>query len=158
MATAGMTITAQFLDKLENPPLAVLQQTVTQSIPNGAWNTLTFDTEIVDTYGGHSTVTNTSRYTCQLAGWYRVGGRAAFNGNATGSRGCRVHINGAFIQGAATLVGAGTLAGIPECFHLLYLNVGDYVEIAGGHNSGGALSTAYAGESASMMYVKWEHA
>ncbi|MFE2323578.1 hypothetical protein ACFXD5_06590 [Streptomyces sp. NPDC059385] len=158
MATAGMTITGQYLDRLENPPIGVFQQQVTQSVATGVWSVLTFDTEITDPYGGHSTVTNTSRYTCQLAGWYRVTGRAAFNANATGSRGARVHLNGSFIIGAANLCGAGTLAGLVEVSHVLLLAVGDYVEIAGGQNSGGALSTQFANEGASMMYVQRIHA
>ncbi|MEV7584383.1 hypothetical protein [Streptomyces erythrochromogenes] len=155
---AGQTIDADFLTLLERPPLAVLYQTVVQSVPNGTWGVITFDAEIVDTYGGHSTSSNTSRYTCQYAGWYRVGGRAAFDPNSTGSRGSRVHINGNYIRGAATLGGAGNLSGIPYTEHILYLQPGDYVEIAGGQNSGGSLSTANANEAASYMYVEWIHA
>lgn len=158
MTTAGQTIEADFLNRLERPPIAVLKQTVSQSIPTGTWGIITFDAEDVDTYGGHSTTVNTSRYTCQFAGWYRVGGRAAFTSNATGSRGARVHINANYIPGGATLVGAGTLAGIPQTDHILYLNVGDYVEIAGGHNAGVSLSTAVTFEALSMMYVEWIHA
>ncbi|MFB6805491.1 hypothetical protein [Streptomyces sp. NPDC056387] len=143
---------------LANRPIFVGQQQVVQSVANGTWAVLTIDTETIDTYGGHSTVSNTSRYTCQLAGWYRVGGRAAFAVNATGSRGARIHVNGNFIQGAANLCAAGTLNGIVEVSHLIQLAVGDYIEIAGGQNSGGALSTAFANEAASMLYVIWEHA
>ena len=155
---AGGTIYASLLDRLENPPIAVLYQTVVQSIAHGTWGVITFDSEIVDTYGGHSTSVNTSRYTCQYAGWYSVGGRAAFDINGTGSRGARVHINGNYIRGAATLGGAGTLSGIPQTSHILYLVPGDYVEIAGGQNSGVSLSTANANEAASYMYVEWIHA
>ncbi|MEU9002586.1 hypothetical protein [Streptomyces sp. NPDC048551] len=152
---AGGTITAAVLQLIDAKPIAVLQQTVTQSVANGAWAVLTFDTEITDPNGGHSTSSNTSRYTCQYAGWYRVTGRAAFATNATGSRGARIHKNGSFIQGAANLAGAGTLNGISEVSHILSLAVGDYLEVAGGQNSGGSLSTSYAGEAASMMYVEW---
>lgn len=142
---------------LKDRPLFIGQQQTGQSIANGTWAVVTFDTEIVDTYGGHSTVSNTSRYTCQMAGWYRVTGRTAFNGNPTGSRGARVHINGNYIIGAATLLGSGTLNGVPEVNHILQLAVGDYIEIGAGHNCGSALSTIYANECASMMYVEWIH-
>lgn len=145
------------LNFLKDRPLFIGQQQIVQSVANGTWGVITLDTEIVDTYGGHSTVSNTSRYTCQVAGWYRVGGRAAFAANGTGSRGARVHLNGNFLIGGAVLVGSGTLAGVPEVNHILQLAVGDYVEIAGGQNAGGSLSTLYANESASMMYVIWEH-
>ncbi|MFJ1865553.1 hypothetical protein ACIOD1_13060 [Streptomyces sp. NPDC088097] len=152
---AGGTITAAALQMLDAKPIAVLQQTVTQSVANGAWAVLTMDSEITDPYNGHSTSSNTSRYVCQYAGWYRITGRAAFATNSTGSRGSRIHKNGSFIQGAASLAGAGTLNGISEVSHVLYLAVSDYVEVAGGQNSGGSLSTSFAGEAASMMYVDW---
>ncbi len=106
MTTAGQVIDAEWCTRMEKPPIAVLKQTVSQSVPNATWGIITFDAEDVDTYGGHSTTSNTSRYTCQYAGWYRIGGRAAFAANATGSRGARVHINGNYIPGAATLAAA----------------------------------------------------
>ncbi|MFG2617818.1 hypothetical protein ACGFXC_09315 [Streptomyces sp. NPDC048507] len=152
---AGGTIYAATLQLIDAKPIAILQQTITQSVANGAWGVITFDTEITDPNNGHSTSSNTSRYTCQYAGWYRITGRAAFATNGTGSRGCRIHKNGSFIQGAANLAGAGTLNGISEVSHVLFLNVSDYVEVAGGQNSGGALSTSFSGEAASMMYVDW---
>ncbi|MFE3577837.1 hypothetical protein [Streptomyces vinaceus] len=143
---------------LASRPFFIGVQTIVQSIANGTWQPITLDTETADPYGGHSTVSNTSRYTCQVAGWYRVGGRVAFAANGTGSRGARIHINANYIQGGAALYGAGTLMGIPEVNHVLYLSVGDYIELAGGQNSGGSLSTAYVNEGASVMYAFWEHA
>jgi hypothetical protein len=136
-------------------PMFIGRQTITQSVANTVWLPLTMDTEVLDTHGGHSTVTNTTRYTAQLAGWYEVRGRAAFANNTNGSRGCRVHYNGTFIQGAANIAAAGNLAGIMEVTHTLFLGVGDFVEIAGGQNSGGSLSTAYVNEAGSYMYVTY---
>lgn len=152
---AGAPITAAALAFIDAKPVAVLQQTVTQSVANTSWGVLTFDTETLDTHNGHSTSSNTSRYTCQVAGWYRVTVRAAFATNSNGSRGARVHKNGAYIPGAANLLGAGSLNGIIEASHVLQLAVSDYVEGAAGQNSGGALSTAFANEAASMMYIEW---
>lgn len=152
---AGAIIPASALTFIDSKPVAVMQQTVTQSVANGAWAVMTFDSEITDSHNGHSVSSNTSRYTCQVAGWYRVTARAAFAVNATGSRGARIHKNGPFIQGAANLCGAGTLNGIVEVSHIVQLLVGDYVEAAAGQNSGGALSTAFANEAGCMMYVEW---
>lgn len=64
---AGQTIKASLLDRLERPPTAELIQTVGQSVPNGTWGIITFDSEVEDSHGGHSTVTNTSRYTCMVS-------------------------------------------------------------------------------------------
>ncbi|MFF5703386.1 hypothetical protein ACFY7H_12895 [Streptomyces sp. NPDC012794] len=136
-------------------PMFIGKQTITQSVGNTLWAPLSMDSEILDTHGGHSTITNNTRYTCQVAGWYDVRGRAAFANNNVGARGARIHLNGSFIQGAANLCSPGNLAGVVEVNHILYLGVGDYVEVAGGQNSGGSLSTAYSGEAGSMLYVTY---
>ena len=49
---------------LLNPPLFAGYQTTGQSIPSGQSPVaITMDTETIDTYGGHSTTTNASRFT-----------------------------------------------------------------------------------------------
>jgi hypothetical protein len=58
---------------LLNPPLATLTVTTPQAgIATGAApsTAIAFDTTVTDTYGGHSNVTNNSRYTAQVAGTY----------------------------------------------------------------------------------------
>jgi hypothetical protein len=160
---AGQTATAADIDAisdkadfLETPPAFVGRQTSVQSTTTGVWTALTMDTEEYDSHGGHSIVTNTSRYTCQVAGRYRVSGRAAFAANSTGSRGARITLNGAVVAGAASVNAPGSLTGNVEVNHLMALVVGDYVQIEGAQNSGGNLSTAYTSESASMLEVIWE--
>ena len=49
-------------------PRAVMRKTANQSIPNATLTAVTWDLEDVDTDGGHSNVTNNSRYTAQTAG------------------------------------------------------------------------------------------
>ncbi|MFD9949814.1 hypothetical protein ACFWYW_55905 [Nonomuraea sp. NPDC059023] len=58
------------LNFLLSPPLAVLRKSGNQSIPQSASTEVTWDVEDIDRDGGHSTVSNTSRYTSQTAGWY----------------------------------------------------------------------------------------
>lgn len=140
------------------PPLAILRQTVAQSIPNNAMTALLFDTEDLDREGGHSTSSNTSRYTAQTAGYYEVSGAVGFTGNATGSRLAQINVNGTGQNG--TEVGWGT---VPNSGHLeivvpstmVYLNVGDYVELAAFQSSGGALNTFLSGVIQARMNVRW---
>lgn len=105
---------------------------------------LTFDTEIVDSDGGHSTTTNTSRYTAQTAGLYLVWGQwitAATNG--TGTRNTQVWLNGTAIPGATTQFPASASNGSGgNAFTFVPMVVGDYVEIAAWQNSGTNLTTA----------------
>lgn len=144
---------------LTNPPLFVGTQSAVQSVANGTWAALTLDTTQVDTYAGHSNVTNNSRYTAQVAGWYTVCGVSCWTTNSTGSRTARITVNGVIVIGAGTLLAAGTLnAAIATAPRSVFLNAGDYVEVQGGQNSGGALSTAVSTEAACALWVVWSHA
>jgi len=142
---------------LLNLPGAVLTQAAAQSVANAAWTALAFDNTLKDNYGGHSNTTNNSRYTAQVAGWYRVqaGGGVVAAAGGTG-RGVDVYKNGAAYTAGAGVVGNSgvvhsTTTGIP-----VFLNAGDYIEIYVWQNSGGALNTNGTGQYASWMAVCWE--
>ncbi|WP_128381278.1 hypothetical protein [Streptomyces cavernae] len=131
-------------------------QNTAQSIPSNTFIPITLDSETIDSDGGHSTTTNPSRYTVQVAGTYLVIGEACFPANATGNRGSRITVNGANIQGGASMIpsGAGNTMGVPAAA-LLQLVVGDYVEVLGWQSSGAALNTAVATDYASSLKVLW---
>lgn len=138
-----------------NRVIALMRATGTQSIPNTAWTAITFDVEDVDTADGHSTSSNTSRYTAVYAGWYWGGGSVGFSLNATGARGASWYVNGSAISPVGTLlptIGASFGATVPAPGQLFFLNVGDYVELRGFQNSGGALNTQ-AGSAMSIMWA-----
>jgi len=145
-----------------NPPIADVRQAVAQSIPNATWTAATFDTEDVDTdvdgTGGHSTSSNTSRYTARYAGWYWVGGGPAFAANATGVRGTYWTNNGVALSAAQTLVSASSAneTCIPARPRLVYLAAGDYLEMWVYQSSGGALNISIAGGATMNMAVAWK--
>ncbi|RGC68416.1 hypothetical protein C5N14_13600 [Micromonospora sp. MW-13] len=148
---------------LMGKPVARLRQTVIQGLVNNADTPLTFTSEDVDTdpdgIGGHSTSTNTSRYTARYTGWYRVGGAVAITGNATGFRGSSWLVNGAILAGSKIYLpnnGSGAAA-IPARPMLVRLVEGDFVELAGYQNSGAILNSFVSiGEFVSSMDVTWE--
>ncbi|MBF6049812.1 hypothetical protein GO001_32300 [Streptomyces sp. NRRL B-1677] len=84
---------------LTAPPVFSAYQTTAQSISNPTFTSFTLDTEVVDSDGGHSTVTNTSRYTATVPGTYLVIGTAGWSGAATGYRRCRITLNGSAVPG-----------------------------------------------------------
>jgi hypothetical protein len=169
---AGVDVSAAFwnaqvrdaVNFVANPPHCVCYQTVGQSIPSsGATATaITFDTNEVDSYSGHSTVTNTSRYVAQVAGWYRVSGSIAYPATSASSyRYCFLRKNGADIPGGATdKENVTTTANqiVAAASREVFLNVGDYVELYALQNSGGAMTTSVTSPQNSYMNVKWEHA
>lgn len=146
---------------LANPPICFVTQGATQSLTNSTWTAITQDQTVTDTYGGHSNVTNPSRYVSQAAGWYALFGCSSYAGNATGNRGTAGAKNGSRIQGGVGFfptitVGNSPTAPSPPC--IVYLNAGDYAEVYGYQTSGGSLATNAAADLDSSMTVIWLHA
>lgn len=162
---AGEVVTDAFMNNnvsavlnyLLAPPHFKGLQTVAQSIANSSFVALTYDSEVTDSVGGHSTVTNTSRYAAVYAGWYRKGGGCAFAGNATGRRLHRAGVNGATVAASASSI-PGSTAVLPWSFRYdeIFLNVGDFVEDFVLQDSGAALSTFVANpEYQASMTLDW---
>jgi hypothetical protein len=147
---------------LTNPPNFVGTQSVAQSLPNATWTAITIDTSQTDPYSGHSNVTNSSRWTCPtgVPGWYTVCGVVAHSPNASGFRTARIQVNGSAIVGAETYgpTNGGAEAIIITPARDIFLNVGDWVEVAGYQSSGGALNTAVGGEVRSALWLRFSHA
>ncbi|MFE5140302.1 hypothetical protein ACFRDV_21940 [Streptomyces fagopyri] len=131
--------------------------TSAQSLSDNVWTSLNLDTEQYDSDNGHSTSTNTSRYTVQVAGTYRVAASVGYVANVTNNRAIRLAVNGNAVVGsfvkttpanATGSTGLVTTADIP-CV------VGDYIEAMGNQNSGAALNTVAASDVACSLTVAW---
>ncbi|MFE5037157.1 hypothetical protein [Streptomyces sp. NPDC056683] len=132
-------------------------QGTAQSIANNTWTVLTIDTEVFDSDNGHSTTTNSSRYTVQVAGTYLVIGTASFAANATGNRGVRLTVSGVAVTGSFVKTGAPDTTGSSGLCTVapVVCNVGDYIEVQGNQNSGAALNTSAAGDVAVSLSAQW---
>lgn len=144
---------------LLNPPIFHGVQISAQSLATSTWTAIALDSTTVDSYGGHSNTTNNSRYVAQVAGWYQVSGVFAINTNVTGFRAARLQVNGTALAASNAYTNNmgsnNTTVNTPT--RLVFLNVGDYVELAGWQNSGGSLSTTVLTEFASALNVLWVH-
>lgn len=135
-------------------PYARLRQTSVQSISNATYTGLTFTTEDYDSVGGHSTVTNTSRYTAQVAGAYVFGGGAAFAVNAAGTRSTRWALNGTAIAGTTSPGFDPSVTSVVVARPMLVvLAISDYIELQARQSSGGALNTSVTSDDQSTMSV-----
>jgi hypothetical protein len=149
------------LNFLLNKPAAELRMSTTQSIPNNSYTALTFDTEDLDDdpagTGGHSTSSNTTRYTAVYAGWYEFSGGCGFAASATGLRGLRWAKNGSAVNAAEAFYPptASSTPIYPARTKKIFLNVGDYVELQVFQTSGGALNTTGSSTDQPSMSVKW---
>jgi hypothetical protein len=153
--TAGEVETGAYLNSavtnlgnfMLGKPIFQAYQSTVQSIANGTFTPITFTSETIDRDNGHSTVTNTSRFTAQTAGWYFISGKVAYAANVSGQRLANWNVNGA--QVSMTRYAPITIASIPSFAladnRLVYLNVNDYLELIGYQDSGVALNTFISG-------------
>ncbi|NUP53433.1 MAG: hypothetical protein HOW97_39855 [Catenulispora sp.] len=143
---------------LLTPPLYAGYQSAAQSIANTSLTAITMDSSVVDSYGGHSSITNNTRYTAQVGGYYLVIGQVGYAANASGNRLIELHKNGGGTLALGQGVGlAPTTAnnGAVQVTALVLLSAGDYVEAYTYQTSGGSLSTI---PSQTGMTVLWLHA
>lgn len=145
------------LDCVGAPPMAQLRQTSATSIPTADFTPLTFEVEDYDTHDGHSTSTNTTRYTCRVAGIYQLFGKIAWTSNATGQRVVCYSKNATIINGSQVSYSAvAAERQFPGTLVYVSLAVDDYVEMEGFQDSGGALDTSVANAFLhSIFNVRW---
>ncbi|MFI1535585.1 C1q-like domain-containing protein [Streptomyces anandii] len=142
---------------LLNPPAFLGYQGSAQSTPNNTATPINLDSEQFDTYNGHSTSSNTSRYVAQVAGYYFVYGSVTWQTNASGIRVCQLAKNGTAVTGAYTATTTTSFNATANTACIVQLNANDYVEVWGNQNSGGALSTQ-TGATCSSMSCWFMHA
>ena len=133
-------MTAALMETLFNPPLCVAYASSAQSIPNTTWTSITLNNNRIDSYNGHSTSINTSRYTSALQGWYMVHGNIPLN--VAHSPSGRLTVNGSVVLGSQIpgFQSTSGTGGVQPHFPVL-LNVGDYVEMQVFQSSGGSVNT-----------------
>lgn len=143
--------------------LVQVNQTATQSIADNTRTAITFTAEVVDLINGHSNVSNTSRYTPLIPGWYKCKGQVAFVNIATVdvAFGAQFRKNGAQSDSAPesyNITEAGTShANTAPCHGLFSMNgTTDYIEMYGWHDRGVAMLTYYlANFTCSFMEIEW---
>jgi hypothetical protein len=126
------------------PPTFILTASGAQSISNTTATALTFNTEVYDPSNGHSTVTNTSRYTIPTGydGIWQFNATVGFASNATGYRIVTIYQNGSStgIRGVRSIV-AATNSEVINITGYANVNATDYIEVYVEQSSGGSLNT-----------------
>jgi len=122
----------------ENGVIAKASHNTTQSILNATFTYVALNTTDFDSTGGmHSDNVNNGRLTAPYTGYYLVTSQATFEANATGVR--EIHI----VKNRNTYLANGVFPGssATPCFMpvtvMVFLNEGDFVEIAVSQNSTG---------------------
>lgn len=141
----------------KNYPIVRLVQTAAQSIPVTTATPLSFTTEDKDDYGFHDPVTNNSRITPTVSGWYRFYG-CYFTAAMTTptARSCHFRKNGAGAIAPGPRDAGGALTSSKECTALIYCNgTTDYVELMASQTSAGATNTNVAAQQSSVFECEY---
>jgi hypothetical protein len=135
--------------------LCILKKTADQSTNNATNTSITFDDEIVDTNGFHSTATNTDRITIPagLDGYYEIWAKADFNTNGTGRRTVFINKNGSLVTEGEITPNSSTYPSA-YAFFIMDLDVGDYITMSAQQTSGGSLNVL-AGNGRTVLIAKW---
>jgi len=116
----------------------------TVSAPNVTETIMTFDSELFDTDGFHSTVTNTGRITIPTGkgGYYLVTGMIVFLASSGGMRSCTLYKNGvaSALADNGLSNSASQVNDAPWFSYIGNFAAADYLEIKGYQNSGAALN------------------
>jgi hypothetical protein len=128
-----------------NLPSCLARHSISQSIASGStFVALSFNTDLHDDHGFHSTVSNTSRLTVPTgyAGKYIVFANFAWTASATGRRWGAIRYNGSEIKAHEVdfAPGAAEACGFSLSVGPIALADADYVECGGYQSSGGSLS------------------
>ncbi|MFF3940830.1 hypothetical protein [Streptomyces phaeofaciens] len=133
--------------------LLSVSQTSPQAVASGNWTQITLNSTDVDDAAGWS---GSNTYTVPRAGWWRVSlGVSWFSESTTGSRGARLHLNGAGVSRATWLIGAGPLATSVGGSCLLKLAVGDKLSLFGLQNSGTTVTALGGSGYSSNLTAEW---
>ena len=147
------------INALKTLPFAVLRKTSAQGTSSGIHTAVQWNSEDVDTDGGHSNVTNNTRYTAQVAGWYYLIATVLWAGNANGRRDIYFRKNGdatrryAWSTNTPTSLAAGADIGVTISAHM-HLDVGDYVEVVTMQNCGATLNLLASNQD-SRFQIQW---
>jgi hypothetical protein len=124
------------------PDHSLAYNSAIQSIPNSTPTALTFNVNLDDVGGLHSTSVNPTRFTAVKAGWYILTGQVSFSAGAGTVRSITVHLNGApFNPLPTTQVPSSAVAMAVQVMAYVRLSANDYIEFMASQDSGGALNT-----------------
>lgn len=160
MASAFEVLALSKLSFYDNKPTATMYETSAFAAPNNPspYPTVPWQASSEDNWGGHSNVTNNTRYTVQVAGTYRVSGVVTWTSSATGTRACDVQKNGTRVpsnsSGSTFVEAVAGFLSVPVPATNVVCAVGDYLEIGAFQNSGGTLNTV---AGACYMSVEFLH-
>jgi len=122
------------------------------TIPKNTRTALTFDSEIYDTDGIHSIVSNTGRLTIQTAGKYLFGGCIGWNNISGGIRQVEIRINGTNVIAVSGQISV-TADYVSQLVNTIWdCAIGDYAELTVFHTYTNALDINHIAYNSPVLW------
>lgn len=138
MTATGDSISGAAFDHGNNPPMAIVLRTTSQSIPNSSATAVTFDSEEFDNAAWFTPSSTT--ITVPEDGVVTVAGTFTYATNVTGTRGIQVQKNASGVDGVYVPATSST-TNLPVAYANSFLCVaGDTFTFNAFQSSGGALN------------------
>lgn len=155
------TVIQQLADYTVNKPVVRLIATTTQNLTDNTAAAIAFGTSstIIDTHSYHSEVTNNTRVTPLIAGYYRVYGLVAYSAQTTYlSLQSVIRFNGVDQAGNQRNGPNATSSprGVPAEGTFLCNGSTDYLEIAGLQDDSGGTTRATVSSGSTTSYLEVE--
>jgi hypothetical protein len=155
---SGISDGAVTTSKFGTIPSARVENTTAVNVPDAGTVTLSFNSEVFDTAGLHSTTTDTSRLTAPVSGTYQITGQGEWNSAANGYRFLIIRRGSDQARVGVSLIPVGAAAQYvyQQVTTLARLNAGDYVELRASQTSGGPLELfGGGGEESQNFMMHW---
>jgi hypothetical protein len=131
-------------------------KSATQSLPNNAVTVITFDVQEAHVETGmHNIAVENSRLYAVMEGWHQISARIHYTAHSTGYRAVIFYLNGSQIESSPIPATPSPVTTAVFASRRIYLTAGDYLQVVGQQNSGGALNIVggAAGTRAELFYI-----
>lgn len=140
-----------------NRPEAILTTLHNQNVSTSTTTAVAFESEVMDSHGGHDNVTNNTRYTAPQSGVYRVDAVVPWvNNTVEGKYEMHVRVNGSttWVAGYA-YKGTQNITAISQGGATVRLTQGDYIELLVWQGSGGTRAIDCTFNGGPRMEIEW---
>lgn len=142
-------------------PICIAYRSTNQTIANSTITLVTWNAEVIDNAGMHSTSSNTGRFTAPIDGYYRCESNLVWASSAAGNRENYALFNGTgnnYGDSKVPNVGA-TAMGQPNAVPLFAMTAGQFIEVFCAQSSGGNLDlVGTASYPRCVFSIVWERA
>lgn len=157
LTEAGLDTTETAINFLRSPPMAKLNRSSDQSVPNTTETAVQWNAETYDTHNGHDNTTDNTRYTAPYDGRYRLSASVpwAANANTTAVAMWFRRSDGVTYEGDERVKGTSNVVQCTSSSVVMEMLTGQYVEVYVWQNRGLASTIDASHRGGPQFDIEW---